>query len=131
MNKLYIKDMTDEQLNEWAAKARGWTQDDSPDHWDTGEPFSDSGVNFIIAKQDYDPVHNGSQMVDLVVEFDMCLQKVIPTKGFFGDSQKFPWAASTDVNYRERGGSTPNKAVVHAAIASKYGEYVEIEEERL
>lgn len=117
--KLYIKDMTDEQLNEWAARAQGWKFHRHP----RGE-FSGYWTGRNVANLfDYDPVHNGQQAIDLQVAFKL---HVIPLDYDFSGTVD-SWMAYQVMQHPDYEGSTPNKAIVRAAIASVYGEYVEVD----
>ena len=74
-----------------------------------------------IDVKNYDPVTNGQQAMDLQVAFDV---SVIRNKAL--DT----WIATIRENKCSGNGigSTPNKAIVRAVIASVYDDFVEVEE---
>ena len=121
--KLYIKDMTDEQLNEWAARAQGWTKQESNSVTNEGRlEWVGTKGEYKFFTDVYNPVTNGQQAMDLVVKFR--LELTIGEEDWWARKCWHPRAEKP----KSYAGSTPNKAIVRAVIASKYGEYVTIED---
>ena len=125
--KIKVQDLTNEQLDEWVARAREWrkadclTGSDSPSN-PFGEPiwycwWDDDAKICDIGK--YSPTNNDAQAMALLKEFESNVAKCGPR-----------WWAIRKWNNGDaaRGfGETPNAAICRAIISSKFGNEVETE----
>ena len=130
--KLYIKDMTDEQLNEWAARVQ-----------ELEVKKGSMGFLYLIERgkyhcgkttrqgDRYDPITSGQQAMDLVVAFkiDHEFMSALSKSLWKVDDVCGAYITDKDGEATAAGfGETPNKAIIRAVIASVYGTFVEIEE---
>ena len=127
---MLVKDIKRDRLAYYCAKAQGWellTEADNPSVY---RPIwlRDNG---FVAEVDYNPLTNGQQVYDLIVEFKITL--MFDEKGDHWKRDKaIKWAACTLdeclVNGAVGYGSDPAEAVMRAVIASHYGEEIREEE---
>lgn len=107
MALIYVKDMTNAQLDKWTARAQG---------------------DFYV--RGYKPTENWSQCGPLIDKFELEVlrsqEKGKPKYFAFSIDPKYgDESILDDVTY----GSTPQEAICRAVVAAVYGEYVEVDDE--
>lgn len=119
MQKIKVSDLTPDQLNEWVAK--GLVK---------GTDWEGNDAHFNAFTKDFDPCHNWSQGGPLIEEFDisvhsdayiLCDIYELPPKKWFvsiGRGENVHQAVDDNLLI----------AAMRAIVASKFGEYVEIEQ---
>lgn len=124
--KIKIEDLTDEQLDEWAALAQGWEEDEFEEH---GQVYSEwKYAGGYISKDKYTPTTNPAQWARLIERFEIWLSN----DNTDCDNR---WIATTKETHVVGGkdlagyGPTPAIAICRAVIASVYGDEVEVSDE--
>lgn len=105
-------EMTNEQLDHYAALAQGWELDRCNRYWVTMTDHS-------IKVSQYSPTTNGAQCFELIEKFDINV-------GRFSDREGEEWYAFVDCagNVLEMNAPNPKVAVCRAVIVSVFGEEV-------
>ena len=133
MSEIKVIDLTNTQLDEWVARARGWTIEQ------VGHirPWVGSDGNTICTATSYSPTSNPAQWAELIDEFIHGLDKEADIDGFYWTA----WATHGSSGQAiPQTGPTPAIAICRAVVcsafgdtvpslqggASKFGEYVEL-----
>jgi len=123
MTKIKVSTLEGLLLAEFVARVRGWEKDT-----DTGDdapqwflPDSDSFMEYV---EDYRPDINGGQAMELVEEFDVWLSSSILDSSTKELTHFASVAPHTNGAIQE--GSNKKIAICRAIVASKFGEYVEV-----
>lgn len=122
MSKVKVSDLTNEQLDEWVARTRGWKighlagNKNLPSYWMRGD-------NVVYPTPDYSPTSNPAQWVELIEDLLVDVYHIEQGNAF--EAQRHM------DNYKKvvyGYGPTPAIAICRAVVASVFGEYVEVED---
>ena len=131
MTQIKVSDLTNTQLDEWVARARGWKliKDEllpSLDKWNTKLTIGTSPEITKLCRS-YSPTSNPAQWADLIEEFGLS-----PQPHIVENSTITSWACSRHWPCKVLHpmiGPSLGQAICRAVVASVYGEYVEVGDE--